>query len=119
MTRATSAVWTLARSRKQIGDCIAGYLRSGNEEFAMIDVVQCPEVGCEAPAEVIDRFPLPSTDGPIEYLRTCCLHRHLLVAPVQVWADRRGADRRNADRRADRGGVDRGGVDWRRAGRRE
>jgi hypothetical protein len=59
----------------------------------MIDVIECPEVGCDAPAEVLDRFPLQSTSGPIEYLRTYCVHRHLLVVPAQLWAHRHGAGR--------------------------
>jgi hypothetical protein len=34
----------------------------------------CP--GCGAIAEVVDRFTLPSTDGPLEHVRTQCVHRH-------------------------------------------
>ncbi|HEV2778962.1 MAG TPA: hypothetical protein VGX25_06120 [Actinophytocola sp.] len=34
----------------------------------------CPD--CGEIAEVIDRFVLPSTDGPVEHVRTQCLRRH-------------------------------------------
>ncbi|HET9138856.1 hypothetical protein [Actinophytocola sp.] len=34
----------------------------------------CP--GCGAIAEVVDRFTLPSTAGPVEHIRTHCVHRH-------------------------------------------
>lgn len=39
-----------------------------------LDVVGCPE--CAAPAEVVDRFDLPSTSGPIAHVQVQCLHRH-------------------------------------------
>jgi hypothetical protein len=39
-----------------------------------LDLVGCPE--CAAPAEVVDRFDLPSTDGPVEHVKVQCLNRH-------------------------------------------
>ena len=41
----------------------------------------CPE--CGEPAEVLDRFELPSTDGPVEHVRTYCVRRHTFLAPVR------------------------------------
>ena len=43
-------------------------------------LTSCPD--CGAPAEVIDRFALPSTDGPVEHVRTYCLRRHWFMGPL-------------------------------------
>lgn len=40
----------------------------------------CPD--CGEIAEVIDRFALPSTDGPVEHVRTLCLRRHWFLTPM-------------------------------------
>jgi hypothetical protein len=45
-----------------------------------LDLVVCPE--CAAPAEVVDRFVLPSTDGPVEHVKVACLMRHWFLLPV-------------------------------------
>jgi hypothetical protein len=42
-----------------------------------LDVVGCPE--CEVPAEVVERFVLPSTDGPVEHVTVRCANRHLFT----------------------------------------
>lgn len=42
----------------------------------MLDLTACPEPGCMSPAEVVDRFALGSTDGPLEHVRIQCLYRH-------------------------------------------
>jgi hypothetical protein len=39
--------------------------------------VVCPEPQCHATAEVIDRYPLRSPDGPVWMVRTRCLERHI------------------------------------------
>jgi hypothetical protein len=39
-----------------------------------LDLVGCPE--CAAPAEIVDRFDLPGTDGPVAHVKVQCLHRH-------------------------------------------
>jgi hypothetical protein len=49
----------------------------------MLILVACPEPGCDAPAELTDQFVLPSTSGPIEHVRTYCLHRHILMMPTE------------------------------------
>jgi hypothetical protein len=54
---------------------------------AVMAFVTCP--GCGEIAEVVDRFVLPSTDGPVEHVRTQCLHGHWFMAPV---ADAHGTD---------------------------
>ena len=45
-----------------------------------LDLVVCPE--CSAPAEVVDRFTLPSTDGPVEHVTVACLARHRFLLPA-------------------------------------
>jgi hypothetical protein len=48
----------------------------------MAPLVPCPDPTCDAPAELIDRFRLPSTGGPVELVRTHCLHRHIFTLPA-------------------------------------
>jgi len=45
-----------------------------------LDLVVCPE--CAAPAEVVDRFAFPSTDGPVEHVKVQCLGRHWFLLPA-------------------------------------
>jgi hypothetical protein len=40
------------------------------------ELFRCPDPACQAPAEVTDRFALPSTSGPVEHVRTRCLAGH-------------------------------------------
>ena len=42
-----------------------------------MDYARCPE--CELPAEVVDRFSLPSTDGPIAHVKIGCLAGHVFT----------------------------------------
>jgi hypothetical protein len=44
--------------------------------------VGCPE--CNQPAEVLERFALESTDGPIEHVRLSCLARHHFLMPAEM-----------------------------------
>jgi hypothetical protein len=46
----------------------------------MVDTTSCPE--CGAPAAVLDRHVLESTDGPVEHARVVCLDRHRFFLPV-------------------------------------
>jgi hypothetical protein len=73
-----------------------------------MDYARCPE--CELPAEVVERFPLQSTDGPIVHVRIGCFAGHVLTpaaddvpfldAAPEVAPDARPAFRRYAiDRR--------------------
>ena len=45
-----------------------------------LDLVGCPD--CGAPAEVVDRFALPSTDGDVEHVKLMCLVRHWFLLPT-------------------------------------
>jgi hypothetical protein len=40
----------------------------------MLLLIPCPE--CDAPAEITDRFRLPSTDGPVELIVVQCVAGH-------------------------------------------
>jgi hypothetical protein len=58
------------------------YLRAAPELTTGTDLVACPEPGCHAMAEVVDRYALSSTDGPVSMVRTRCLGKH-----VRDWID--------------------------------
>ena len=45
-----------------------------------MDYALCPQ--CDLPAEVIDRFSLSSTDGPIAHVKTACLAGHVFTPPA-------------------------------------
>ena len=45
-----------------------------HHESTPLDLVGCPE--CEAPAEVVDRFELPGTSGPVDHVTIRCVRRH-------------------------------------------
>lgn len=42
----------------------------------VLELVECPDPGCTLPAEVVDRFTVDSTAGPLERLATVCPARH-------------------------------------------
>ena len=44
-----------------------------------MESITCPEVGCDAPAEIVDRWVFASTDGRIEHVKTRCRHGHWLT----------------------------------------
>jgi len=48
-----------------------------------VSIIQCPESGCIAPAEITDRFRMGSTGGPVEHIKTLCLHGHWFLLPAQ------------------------------------
>jgi hypothetical protein len=48
----------------------------------VLRVAGCPQPGCLSPAEVYAEVDLSSTDGPLTMARTCCLHRHVFLLPV-------------------------------------
>ena len=60
-----------------------------------LDLVGCP--ACAAPAEVVERYVLDSTDGPIEHATVRCSERHrftvLVERLVTLRAPERGAGR--------------------------
>jgi hypothetical protein len=49
-----------------------------------LTLTACP--ACAAPAEVLSRFLLASTAGPVEHVRLQCIRRHLFVTPVAALA---------------------------------
>ena len=46
-----------------------------------LEVVGCP--ACTAPAEIVERFVLDSTDGPIEHATVRCSERHRFTVLVE------------------------------------
>jgi hypothetical protein len=46
-----------------------------------LDLVGCP--ACAAPAEVVERYVLASTDGPIEHATVLCAVRHRFTVLVE------------------------------------
>ena len=44
---------------------------------------ECPEPTCAMPAEIVNRFVLASTDGPLEHVTIRCLVRHQFRMPRQ------------------------------------
>lgn len=51
-----------------------------NQNGTSLDLAGCP--GCAAPAEVVDRFALESTDGPVEHITVLCAGRHRFMMPA-------------------------------------
>jgi hypothetical protein len=54
-----------------------------------MDMTRCPE--CGAPAEVVDRDALESTDGPVEHVRILCARRHWFLMSAASLATARPA----------------------------
>jgi hypothetical protein len=48
-----------------------------------VDIVPCPDPSCAAPAEVLDRWELWSTVGPVPHLKTLCVQMHVFTASVR------------------------------------
>jgi len=48
----------------------------------MLETTACPDPQCQVPAEVIERFELPSTSGPLEHMSTRCVLRHVFTVPT-------------------------------------
>jgi hypothetical protein len=67
---------------RRIDPTAADDLRAAPELATGTDLVACPEPGCGATAEIVDRYALGSTDGPVSMVRTRCLGRH-----VRDWID--------------------------------
>ena len=53
------------------------------EAVVLLQLIACPDESCGLPAEVCDRFVLTSTSGPIEYVRTYCVVRHIFTVPTE------------------------------------
>jgi hypothetical protein len=46
-----------------------------------LELTHCPE--CGAPAEIVDRFVLSSSDGPVEHVKTRCVTGPWFVVPAK------------------------------------
>jgi hypothetical protein len=55
----------------------------------VLDLIACPQ--CGAPAEVVQRFWLTSTDGPVEHLKTSCVSKHWLTPRAETVHQQRPA----------------------------
>jgi hypothetical protein len=49
----------------------------------METLVECPDSGCGAVAEIVEVVAMASTDGPVELVRTRCLRRHIYDLPAE------------------------------------
>jgi hypothetical protein len=52
-----------------------------------LQLTSCPE--CGRPAEIVERFSLPSTDGPVEHVRTRCITGPTFMTPADALGRRR------------------------------
>jgi hypothetical protein len=52
-----------------------------------LELTYCPD--CGLTAEVIDRAVLPSTDGPVEHIKTRCITGHWYMTPAGDHSPRR------------------------------
>jgi hypothetical protein len=64
--------------------------RRHNQETGL-DLVGCP--ACAASAEIVERYVLNSTDGPIEHATILCADRHRFTVPVERIASPREKER--------------------------
>ena len=48
-----------------------------------VELTTCADPECGAIAEVVDRWFLMSTDGPVMHVATLCLHRHRYTIPLE------------------------------------
>jgi len=46
----------------------------------------CPQEACGLPSEVLDRFVMESTDGPVEHVKVRCLGGHFFCTPLYLLA---------------------------------
>jgi hypothetical protein len=52
-----------------------------DEGSRLPDLLGCPDPECRAPAELIERFDLCSTDGPLPHVVTRCVRLHTFTVP--------------------------------------
>lgn len=50
-----------------------------------VEIIGCPE--CSLPAEISERYHLPSTEGPLEHIVVECIAGHGFNMPTD-WLDR-------------------------------
>jgi hypothetical protein len=44
--------------------------------------IACPDIACGAQAEIIDQWAFPSTNGPVEHVKTRCARGHVFTPTV-------------------------------------
>jgi hypothetical protein len=49
-----------------------------------MEIENCPEQRCQMPTEVVHRFTLASTAGPVEHVALRCVDRHQFVMPSEA-----------------------------------
>ena len=53
-------------------------------ERLLPDIVVCPEPGCPAPAQVVQRWSQGSTDGTVEFVKTRCFEGHVFTPVAET-----------------------------------
>jgi hypothetical protein len=51
----------------------------------MEHIVSCPQAGCGAAAEIVDRWVWLSTDGPVEQVKIWCVNGHGFTPALGGW----------------------------------
>lgn len=51
--------------------------------LGVMELENCPEHLCQMPTEVIYRFSLASTAGPVEHVALRCVDQHQFVMPAE------------------------------------
>jgi hypothetical protein len=54
-------------------------------DLASLELAWCPS--CDQPTEILSRYVLGSTDGPIEHVRIRCLVGHKFLMPTSLLRD--------------------------------
>jgi hypothetical protein len=52
-------------------------------DWIVMEIVECPDIECSMPAEILDRWNLASTGGPFEHVKTRCIAGHIFTLPAQ------------------------------------
>lgn len=70
----------LVAAEKSSGRAQAGSPPWAGSASFTLEQAWCPE--CSSPAEIVDRFVVESTNGPVEEIKLHCLERHWFLLPV-------------------------------------
>ncbi len=82
------------------------------QDWLFLTLIACPQ--CALPAEITDRFSLPSTDGPVDHVAMNCVDGHHFAMAVdrlpadagrQLRADNAGTGLAMADLLQSRSGI--------------
>jgi hypothetical protein len=50
----------------------------------MSDTIVCPDLTCQAPARIVDRWTFGSTSGAVEHVKTMCERGHWFTPLVEM-----------------------------------